>query len=526
MTHLTLEQLGALHDAALDGAEDARARRHVAECAACRAALASLAESDDALRAGLGHDPGEAYFASFAARVQGRIRERGVVVGTADPFADALDDEAEAPSAPERDLELPRHRRRLPEPWLERAARWLTGSRLAWAGAAAAVIVAAGIVFQVSREGPMEVMRDPAIAARSGPATESAPPPASAPAPMAAAPADESATEAPERRIDATAPATPQRAEISNAAPPSGTAAKASPQALAGRAADEAAPTRVPDARAREMRSGAGEDVPATPDREAPATGTATTRSTAGETIAERVRRAKQQAARPLAESATPEAARSGFTAPPPTAAQDARLESAGPAICGTVRDASGRPLAGAQVAIADLGVTARTDARGRYCVAAPAGTHTLTVMAVGFEAARLEVAAGPGEGEHDVTLAAVSVLPGPAGGADAAWPVTLRVLAGAAERASASAARTNTAAAFDLAALQWNGVVAVARSGPAAARARRELAEVRWLAHERGPTPERARAAETALRSYLEVAPAGADRRTAEARLRALGAR
>jgi hypothetical protein len=524
MTHLTPEQLGALHDAALDAAEAANARRHVAECAACRAELATLAAADDALRAGLGHDPGEAYFASFAARVQGRIRERGVVVGTADPFADALDDEAEAPAAPAHDLELPRHRRRMPEPWLERAARWLTGSRLAWAGAAAAVVVAAGIVFQVSREGPMEVMRDPAIASRTGSATEAAPPP-SVPAPTATAPVDELATEevAPE-------PASPPQRQLSDASRASARAGAAPPTIATQRAAapdaDAAAPTRAPDARAREMKRGAGEDVPATADRGAPAPGTATTRANANESIAERVRRAKQQAARPLAESATPEAAKSGFAAPP-AAAQELRMESSGPALCGTVRDASGRPLEGAQVAIADLGATARTDARGRYCVAAPPGTHTLTVMAVGFRDVRLEVESGPNEGEHDVTLAAVSVVPEPmAGNVEAPWPAALRVLAGAAERASASAARTNTAAAYDLAALQWNGVVGLARSGAGAARARRELAEVRWLAHERGPTPERARAAEAALRSYLEVAPAGAERRAAEARLRALGAR
>src|SRR5437764_14616236 len=73
MTHLTDEQLSALHDGALAPAVRAACDAHLAACEACRAKLAELASLDRALGGALAHDPGEAYFATFADRVAARI---------------------------------------------------------------------------------------------------------------------------------------------------------------------------------------------------------------------------------------------------------------------------------------------------------------------------------------------------------------------------------------------------------------------------------------------------------------------
>ncbi len=73
-SHLTPEQLSALVDGALAGRARDEAERHLATCAACRDALAALSAQEEALRRTLTHDPGEAYFESFAGRVQERIR--------------------------------------------------------------------------------------------------------------------------------------------------------------------------------------------------------------------------------------------------------------------------------------------------------------------------------------------------------------------------------------------------------------------------------------------------------------------
>src|SRR5213075_34482 len=78
MSHLTLEELSARLDDALTPARISETDRHLASCESCRTALADLAGQDDALGQVLSHDPGEAYFASFAARVEDRIRAAGM----------------------------------------------------------------------------------------------------------------------------------------------------------------------------------------------------------------------------------------------------------------------------------------------------------------------------------------------------------------------------------------------------------------------------------------------------------------
>ena len=71
MKHLSPEVLGALLDRALDDPRRRDAERHLESCAECRAKRAALAAQDELTARSLEHDPGEAYFDNFAARVSG-----------------------------------------------------------------------------------------------------------------------------------------------------------------------------------------------------------------------------------------------------------------------------------------------------------------------------------------------------------------------------------------------------------------------------------------------------------------------
>lgn len=63
--------------------------------------------------------------------------------------------------------------------------------------------------------------------------------------------------------------------------------------------------------------------------------------------------------------------------------------------LCGEVLDDNNTPVAGARVMLADLELSARTDKLGRFCIAAPAGDRTLSVVALGFAMARQVVSLG-----------------------------------------------------------------------------------------------------------------------------------
>lgn len=96
--------------------------------------------------------------------------------------------------------------------------------------------------------------------------------------------------------------------------------------------------------------------------------------------------------------------------APRPAAppAESARSDegAAWPLLCGIVTDSSGAPVAGARVSLADLDLSARTDRRGRFCVAAPPGERTLSVLAQGFASTRRLVSLGAAGLELEITLA------------------------------------------------------------------------------------------------------------------------
>ncbi len=159
MNHLSEEQLSALADdgpALRAGAPErgarAAAERHLESCPACREALAGLLAQDRDLRGALEHDPGEAYFEDFAARVGGRIRAAGLRGAQA----------------------------RVPE--ARGLAEWFRSPRkLAVVGAVATVVVGAGIVMLSTREVTMPALRHPAAEQP----TRSVAPPAAVPAPAA-----------------------------------------------------------------------------------------------------------------------------------------------------------------------------------------------------------------------------------------------------------------------------------------------------------------------------------------------------
>jgi hypothetical protein len=82
--------------------------------------------------------------------------------------------------------------------------------------------------------------------------------------------------------------------------------------------------------------------------------------------------------------------------------------------LCGEVRDREGRPVAGAQVMMADLGVVLITDRSGRFCLAAPVGDRTLSVLALGFTPLHQPVSVRKQNAELVLTLDSATPYPLP----------------------------------------------------------------------------------------------------------------
>lgn len=91
--------------------------------------------------------------------------------------------------------------------------------------------------------------------------------------------------------------------------------------------------------------------------------------------------------------------------APATTRAPETEAAADWPLLCGEVLDDSGAPVAGARVMLADLDLSARTDRRGRFCIAAPPGDRTLSVIALGFSTTRQVVSLGAQTLEVRLTL-------------------------------------------------------------------------------------------------------------------------
>ncbi len=564
MKHMTSEELSAHLDRALTGRAAGEAERHLAACEECRRALAALAAQDASLRPALTHDPGEAYFERFAGRVEDRLRAAGLAGAQARGHGFDLGRFIRSPRA------------------------------LAWAGAAAVVVVGAGLALMTGREVRPPDLRDRDLAGRAQqvapggakqmeaipPAEmttrEAAPPSAMAGRERSAAAMPKEGAAAPQSQDERAAPGAPvadeERVEPDRtnrpAAPATATTGGRVDRLTAPPAATPLAPGRASPGRAVQVRRNeVGEDVPVRrpgESRPAPppspaATGAAKrTGQIRKKLTAEPLKDAKTWV---MTESLYPRAAKSestssgySFASPPDASPPGATPLAATPSartsqtitdeglaagearLCGEVRDAAGRPVAGAQVTVADVGRTATTDARGAFCVSAPAGEHPLSVMAVGFVESRQAVRMGGDEASVRVTLEAVSVLddkrgavsgrvplprmqatpPGEPRDGYAALPDTLRSVVRAAQQLEASATARRSAGLFDAAAAGWERALLRLEGGPLELETRRHLAEARYRAWEAGPNARRASAAVEALTAYAVRAPAGAEREQA----------
>jgi hypothetical protein len=519
MTHLTDEQLGALHDGALAEREADAARRHVGECAACRGRLDELAALERSLAGALEHDPGEAYFADFERRVAARIATEPV------------------PAAPRRGI----------------AAWWNSPRALAWAGGVAGLVAVSALVATLAgKHGPQELAR--VVAPQAGRR-----------APAAADRANESAP----RRGAASEPAAPPSREPAVrdfAQPPPAPSARREAQAtpapadergaLAQAPAPEAAANEAPAAsalarkdaasqRAIEVRtSPEGEPVPV-PTHTAPAPPAPTPIRLPGGLL--------KPGATPLGGEGVASKSLAGAPPAPATATPEARLQaapsglastggSAGRAdvsavatLCGTVTDPKGQPVAGAVVSVAETGRTAVADAQGGWCVAMPASGGTLSVLAVGFREYRASVppdAAGrPWAASLTRVDALASPAPGRTGGAPVAGFYSFLTSPSAGENAARRAAtaaeslatRNGSAGAWDRAAEAWERVAAVTRDA-ALEEPRFHVAQARVNAWKAGATEARRAAASLALRNYLALAPEGVRRGMAEGWEQSLG--
>jgi len=72
--HLTIQQLSSYLDGQLSESSADHTRQHLAECEECALKYAALEEQEALLTRSLTHDPGDAFFDSFASSVQDRIQ--------------------------------------------------------------------------------------------------------------------------------------------------------------------------------------------------------------------------------------------------------------------------------------------------------------------------------------------------------------------------------------------------------------------------------------------------------------------
>ena len=511
--HLTSDELSALLDHRLAGAALEQAERHLAGCAECAAAYAALAAQDQALRRAFTHDPGEEYFASFAARVAARI-SAGEPAGAPRP--------ASATPA-------------------ERRAATVSGQRaprrsLAWASALAAAVVAVGIAFLLTRESGVVSLRDRGAVERAERDARARPPAEEAPAPEASPTPGEVAAPAPapvaQGRLKSQAP---ERATTSGA--PSGAAASgaakeraapgfaaAPPGAGAAGNGPAAAPGALPGRAYEVRRDERGEDVPVIPPgspaasyRPPPAPPAAPARP--GEPVyVRKYSPAVPMQARDAGGSQNLAPSAQGFAQAPP--ADSARIE-----VCGVVGDPSGRPIASASVVITETGASATTDPHGRFCLAAPAGDRTLAVLAVGYAAARQSIHVTAGVPATSVVLQPVQVLGGAAGtdpvalrsAAFAGLPDSLAAVARRASTLTLGAPALHSATTWEMAADQWSLLVVARPRGPAEDEALFQLAVARLRAWELSPNEERRQGALQAVETYLVSAKPGPRRELAQ---------
>ena len=528
MSHLNEERLSAYMDGALPAAEMAAADTHLAGCEACRATLETLGAADALFGEALTHDPGDAYFATFAARVQDRIGAEGA---TRPAAAAAITEPAgEVVGTDVIEARPPR----MGAPWWDVGSWFTVPQRLAWVGGVAAVVVVAGVTMMLVRENGVPDLRDAKVRERSAQLESrpgEPPPPATMQAPEGAGAG--------------------AGGKSSEAAPPAG---------------DDAARMATPS-RVREMRQvPGGEDVPVG-GREIPDFARAPAPAPVEERPGEPKTVRRPQRVEPLAATAKGEAdaAKDEARAPAP-ATQDARTDAdaakravsnlgatgtaeresiaerlrlgGAAAACGTVVDEQGRPLARAQVVLGDRGTTATTGEDGRFCFDVAPGEYDLTVLAVGFTPLRQRVVLGDPNAPARLVARTVDVLPAPQGPAPpapasllppplsefrdglssapavpAGLPEALRPRWEEAGRVMTEARAGRSATRYAEAAEVWRELIARIPDDALRLSTREHRADALYAAWEIEPTGARVAAAAAALREVIQHAPEGPQR-------------
>jgi Carboxypeptidase regulatory-like domain/Putative zinc-finger len=527
MQHLDAQKLSAHLDQALTGSARAEVERHLESCAECRDAFAALLAQDRALDSALTHDPGNAYFDTFAARVEDRIRAAGL-----------------------RGAQERHDRARGQGLW----TWWTSPRRLAVTSAVAATIVGIGVVLLVARETPPGVHGDLQARRIDGP------PPALMPAPSSGANESNSRSSgAAASRLDGRAKETVREGEMSDGkAAPMAEMHTIAPNAGAPTPGGVAAPSRayaVRDEHGEVVRAQSDQRfAPPPADKQALASGSKLQKPLAApmaQTTEEKTKAesfkfqnppssesdalAKKDAANaPTRAQAVPSAPSPVAQAPAPAAQEPAsagktswgtiknlarggaevpRTEGGQPMLCGDVIDLNGRPVANAQITLVDLSRVSTSNDQGRFCIPAPQGSQALSVMAVGFEPVNLQVVVAGEAPTVRVTLKPVSALgsgfalvPGgrpDSAGLDRKRQDAARLVADA-ENESLRGLEQRSASRLDSAAGDFERALKSLGDSPHAQAIRYRLAETRVQAYRISPNGRRARAAQTAVNALL----------------------
>ncbi len=457
MRHVSVQQISAYVDSALTGVSRELVTRHLAACASCRERHAAWRKQDEALRRVLSWEPDERTLEEWSSRVELAITAERK--GLPAPEFSALQHPVLAPRPEPRVGQVQevvshaRPQQAPPEP--PEPAREAPGEARV-AGASAQIEDAATALAHIAMSVSARV-HDP------GPPSEPVPPPVAErvrPEPAVASAATRARTVQPTRRPPrrshrvlvacatmllgviiaspflpeviriplperwlprlprvefvrqgdspaAHGPVTPRDAPVSPASrspvgaervPDAPLTAQAETLAIAARGADvieplvaeppmEPATAPVPGAAMESQQKRAQLGSAASPEP--------TGRENPGTMVPVRVKTTVQ-----LAPAARRE--------PPPAANARAEPEAdeAWPLLCGEVLDDAGAPVEGARVVLVSPALTVRTDRRGRFCVACPAGVRTLRVEAEGHAPASRSVELSLGMIETRITLA------------------------------------------------------------------------------------------------------------------------
>jgi hypothetical protein len=409
MQHLDAEKLSAHLDNALTGSARAEVERHLEACPECRTALAEMLALDEGLDVALTHEPGDAYFETFAARVEDRIRAAGL-----------------------RGAQERQNRARGPGLW----SWWTSPRRLAVTSAVAATVVGIGVVLLVARETPPGVHGDRLMRRAAPPAAE---------APLATNRPGTPSASAPDRRLDQRArdkESSDRMAEMHT---------EPSAPVPSGGGATPSRAYEVRDERGEVVRvpSGANTSRFASPPSAPQPTGNKLQKPAAApmaqvqEEVKMKESNERQSASANEADALSKKDAANVQVRPqsaPPAAAQAPTLaqetatdgkatsavgaarslgvvapktEGGQPMLCGDVMDTNGRPIANAEISLVDLSRVTKTNDKGLFCIPAPAGSQALVVMAVGFKPSRLQVVVAGEAPTVRVTLQSVSAIGG-----------------------------------------------------------------------------------------------------------------